>query len=276
MAVFVFLLLAGFVRECREPILLRVGQVSLWVGQFPSVDEAEAFFTGPVDDETRRPSPFANAWGLGFYAPNCLEIHFEELAVRPLPVLLQEATFSASFIDASVEAAGRQGLRETQGIALLYDCDYQLKPDWQPVVGPMRFIGTFSFERSALPAKFHTLAEKAGCSVTAVLFVLAAFGECRGKRHEQRGMAGQIAAAEFCEYLVTSSAEDTVAIRSCLPSKYAAELSAWEKPAGLLRRLGLPRSEDVGRVVFGLVNAGVLTRQESDSEADFRGRFVLE
>jgi hypothetical protein len=40
--------------------------------------------------------------------------------------------------------------------------------------------------------------------------------------------------------------------------------------------LGLRRSEDVGRVMFGLVNAGLAHGQESDSEADFQGLFIVE
>jgi hypothetical protein len=270
------LLLAEFVHECRVPVFLRVERVSVWAGRLGSIDDAETYFTELIDGEARKPSPFANAWGLGFYPPNCLEIHFEQESARTMPALFQEASFSQSFIEAAVEAAGQQGVHETQGIALLYDFDYQLKPGGQPVVGSMRFLGSFAFDRGALAAKFHALAEKAGCSVAAVLFVLAAFGHCRRKRNEEKELSGHMSAAEFCEYLAAASVEDTVAIRSCLPSKHAAEVSAWAKPAKVLCRLGLPRSEDVGRVVFGLVNAGVLTRQESDSEADFQGRFVFD
>jgi hypothetical protein len=267
--------LVDFIRECRARRLPRAGQVSLWVGRFGSSDKAEAFFAEGSDGEGIKPSIFAREWGLGFYPPHCLEIHFEQTSDLPLAALLQEATFSASFIDAAVAAATRQGIGEAQGIALLYDFDYQSRPGSLGVVGPMRFIGTFAFDRGALQAKFHTLAEKAGSSVTAVLFVLAAFGECRRQRHEQ-GQAGHVSAAQFCEYLVKAGAADTAAILRCLPSRFAAELPARETPARLLCRLGLPRSDDVGRVVFGLVNAGVLTCQESESEADFHGLFLLE
>jgi hypothetical protein len=251
-------------------------QVSVWVGQFASADEAEDYFAEEGDGEGPIPSAFSREWRLGPYPPHRLEIHFEQPSDRALTVLLQEATFSASFIDAAVEAAGRQGIRAAQGIALLYYFDYQSRPDRQCEVGSLRFIGTFAFDRGALQAKFHALAEKAGCSVTAVLFVLAAFGECRKKRYVEQGVGGHMSAAEFCAYLVSAGVQDTTAILRCLPSRFAAGLPSQDTPAGLLRRLGLGRSEDVGRVVFGLVNTEVLSRQESESEADFRGQFVLE
>jgi hypothetical protein len=269
-------LLSDSVRDVRARRLPRVGQVSLWGGRFAGADEAESYFAEASGGEYPGSSTFSRQWGLGSYSPGCLEFHFEQTADRPLEVLLEEATFSASFIDAALESAGRQGICEAQGIALVYDLEYQLSPARPGEVGPMRFIGSFAFDRGALPAKFHRLAEKAGCSITAVLFVLAAFGECRRSHYVEQGVAGHISAAEFCEYLVSAGMKDTAAVLRCLPSKHAAELSARETPAGVLRRLGLRRSEDVGRVVFGLVNAGVLTRQESDSEADFQGQFVLE
>jgi hypothetical protein len=264
-----------FVDFGRGSQLLCAGQVSVWVGRFASTDEADTFFADASDGEERIPSAFAREWGLGFYPPHCLEIHFEHLTERPLAVLLQEATFSASFLGAALAAASQQGISAAQGIALLYDFDYQAKPGRVSARGALRFIGAFTFDRAALQGKFHTAAENAGCSVTAVLFVLAAFGECSRQRREQ-GLLGHMSAAEFCEYLVNAGSVDTAAILRCLPSRFAGELPVQETPAGLLRRFGLARSEDVGRVVFGLVNAGVLRCQESESEADFGGRFVLE
>jgi hypothetical protein len=72
--------------------------------------------------------------------------------------LLRKATFSGSFICPAVEAARPRGIHEAQGIALLYDYDYQLKPDWAEAVGPVRFVGTFAFDRASYAAKFHELA----------------------------------------------------------------------------------------------------------------------
>jgi uncharacterized repeat protein (TIGR04138 family) len=46
--------------------------------------------------------------------------------------------------------------------------------------------------------------------------------------------------------------------------------------AAILRHLSLARSEDVGRVIFALVDAGLVRKQESDSKADFHGLFNLE
>jgi hypothetical protein len=63
--------------------------------------------------------------------------------------LLQDATFSAGFIDQAVEAASQQGIQVAQGVALLYDFDYQAHPDRQSEVGPLSFIGSFAFVGSS-------------------------------------------------------------------------------------------------------------------------------
>ena len=39
----------------------------------------------------------------------------------------------------------------------------------------------------------------------------------------------------------------------------------------VLSKWGLERSDDVGEVVFQLIDAGVLSKQESDARADFNG-----
>jgi len=44
----------------------------------------------------------------------------------------------------------------------------------------------------------------------------------------------------------------------------------------LLREWGVCRSEDVGRIVFGLVRAGMLVAGPEDREEDFAGLFTLE
>jgi uncharacterized repeat protein (TIGR04138 family) len=104
--------------------------------------------------------------------------------------------------------------------------------------------------------RLHKAARAIGCPVGAVLFVAAALAElCKRRRQLQGGPAGHVSAREFCDYLLVSRGEETAAI---------------------LRACSLRRSEDVGRVLFGLVNAGLAGRRGSDSEADFQGLFDLE
>jgi uncharacterized repeat protein (TIGR04138 family) len=64
-----------------------------------------------------------------------------------------------------------------------------------------------------------------------------------------------VSAREFCDHLLHSCGSES---------------------AATLRAYGLRRSEDIGRVVFGLINAGMGRPSESDSEADFQGLFALE
>jgi immunity protein 22 of polymorphic toxin system len=127
--------------DCRRP-----GFVSLWTGAFPSVEAAEAYFGIPDEIGVYLPpDAFANDLGLEVLAPESLEVNFEQILPRPLRELLKDATHGGSFIAEALEAAHRQGMDSAQGIALLYDFDYQAKPDWQREVGPLRFIGSFLF-----------------------------------------------------------------------------------------------------------------------------------
>jgi uncharacterized repeat protein (TIGR04138 family) len=51
--------------------------------------------------------------------------------------------------------------------------------------------------------------------------------------------------------------------------------NATDARAGL-HEMGLTRSEDVGRIVAALVEAGLLNASEGDSPSDFRGVFTLD
>lgn len=127
--------------DCR-----RKGVVSVWIGTFPTLEAAEAYFGIPDEIGVYLPAvSFAHDLGTDEIPAECLEVNFEQVAPRPIRELLQDATYSAAFIDPAVAAANQQGFPTAQGIALLYDFDYQAKPGWQPVVGPLRFIGSFKF-----------------------------------------------------------------------------------------------------------------------------------
>lgn len=250
--------------------------VSLWVGQFPSVEEVDAYFTEDYGPDHWKPSPFAVELGLGYYPPEYLEVHFsEEMVPRPLLSFLIEAAFSESFLHAASAAARDQGIYEVQGIALLYNFDYQSKPNWVRTVGPMRFIGTFAFDGRSLKAMYHEVAESAGCSLAAVLFVLQAFGEFQRERQEQ-GKERHGSAREFCSFLINAKEETTAYIVRWLHPRIAADIPKQGEMATILRQLHLTRSEDVGRIVYAFVDAGMLRKQESDSKADFHGLFNLE
>jgi hypothetical protein len=127
--------------DCR-----REGFVSVWVGAFPSVEAAEAYFGIPDEiGVDLPPEAFAKDLGLEDLPAECLEVNFEQVLPRPLRQLLQNASFSVSFMDQTIAAANQQGIQTAQGIALIYDFDYQAAPDWQRTVGPLRFIGSFPF-----------------------------------------------------------------------------------------------------------------------------------
>lgn len=238
----------------------REGFVSLWVGTFPSVEAAEAYFGIPDEIGVYLPpEAFAADFGLGDFPPETLEVNFEGVSPRPLRELLSDATFSESFIDQAVEAGIRQGIHEARGVALLYDFDYRAKPGRDDAAGALTFIGAFPFVPTKPEANlqpFRDVAVQIGYPVGAVLFVRAALEGALRKARRERGPGGEhVSGREICKYLLSYRGEHTGAI---------------------LRELRLQRSEDVGRVVFGLVGAGLAGRQESDSETDFQGLFALE
>ncbi|HJZ93648.1 MAG TPA: immunity 22 family protein [Gemmataceae bacterium] len=236
----------------------RRDHVSLWVGSFPDPGAADAYFTERYDPPHWEPAPFSVELGPGFYPPWALEINFEGTIPRPLVVLLHDATFAVSFLDRAVIAAERMGIREAQGVALLYDFDYRLAPTWAEGVGPLRFVGTFAFVRTAPNARlepFRDVADRIGYSPGAVLSVVVALEELTKRRRQDDAAAGgHVSARELCEHLLTSRGADSPAI---------------------VREFGLDRSEDVGRVIFALIDAGLARRQVPEAEPDFRGLYRL-
>jgi hypothetical protein len=122
----------------------RKGVVSVWAGSFPTLEAAESYFGIPDEiGVLLPPEGFATDLGVESDLLEKLEVNFERITPRPLGELLPEATCAATFSDQAVEAAIRVGIAAAQGIALVYDFDYQAKPGWQPAVGPLTFIGTF-------------------------------------------------------------------------------------------------------------------------------------
>jgi hypothetical protein len=127
--------------DCQRP-----GIVSLWVGTFPSLEAAEVYFGLPDEiGVDLPPEGFAQDLGLDDVPGERLEVNFEQETPRPLRELLKDASFSGTFAEQALEAASQQGIQTAQGIALLFDFDYQASPGCQRVAGPLTFIGSFPF-----------------------------------------------------------------------------------------------------------------------------------
>lgn len=238
----------------------RVNFVSFWAGAFASVEDAEAYFGIPDEVGIYLPAEaFARDFDLGEFPPEILEVNFERVSPRPLADLLRDATFAASFLDQALEVAARQGVEQAQGIALLYNFDYRLHPAPRDAAGPLRFLGVFPYVRVSVRSNLQPvqeLAHEIGCPMARVLFVLGAFSDLKKKRQREHGsQGGQMTVRDFCEHLLHCLGDDT--------------------PAAL-RELGLRRSEDVGRIVFGMIEKGVMRAGENETEADFAGLFNLD
>src|SRR5262245_15990904 len=144
------------------------GIVSLWVGAFPTPEDADAYFAEVFGGGRWEPSPFSVVFGLGYYPPWRLETNFQSPKPQPIGQLLRDATFDPTFADRAVAMAAAQGMTEVQGIALLYDFDYLLKAGRVNRAGPMAFVGSFAFVKTRPNADLGPLlsvAERAGLSL---------------------------------------------------------------------------------------------------------------
>jgi uncharacterized repeat protein (TIGR04138 family) len=243
--------------DTSHPQLHRRGYVSVWAGTFPTVAVAEAYFGIPDEIGVFLPADaFAADIGVHDLVQDKLEAHFEHPHPRPIRDLFREVTFAPSFLDQAVPAADRLGIRGAQGLALVYDLDYRPRAVPGGTCGPLTFLGAFPYVRvgpEEVLGPVEDVAREVGCPAGAVLFVLGALSDFSTQRRRER-RSTSVTAREFCEYLLACRGEDT---------------------AVALHDLGLRRSEDVGRVVFRLVRAGLVKQNEGDSEADFQGLFAL-
>jgi hypothetical protein len=124
------------------------GIVSIWAGNFPSVAEAEVYFGIPDETGVYLPAEaFAADFGLGDFPPEILEVNFEQVSPRPLRDLLENATFGPSFCCRAIDTARQLGIHEAQGVALLYNFEYALKPAPPDIPRPLTYIGAFPFVR---------------------------------------------------------------------------------------------------------------------------------
>jgi hypothetical protein len=103
--------------------------------------------------------------------------------------------------------------------------------------------------------RLQGVAERAGYpgdAAVAIMLVLETRGQ--GSCDGQQPFLPQMTARELCDGLLRSETA-----------------GSW----GTLRRLQLLASEDVGRLVYALVEEGLISAQVGESEADFVGLFDL-
>jgi uncharacterized repeat protein (TIGR04138 family) len=112
---------------------------------------------------------------------------------------------------------------------------------------------------------YTAIAQQAGCEVDAILFILDAFEFARalhGRLSLSADRAKQhITARDLC---------DAVAGHA---RRY---FNDPDEARELLAEWGIRRSEDVGRIIFTMVDAGRLAAQEGESASDFDGLFTLD
>ena len=113
-------------------------------------------------------------------------------------------------------------------------------------------------------AEYAPAAEKLGYPVDAVLFVRDALSHTRILLDHLRGRS-------------TGTTRDVDAKQLCMGLRdYAVRYFNDEREAvDLLGEWKVRSSEDVGRIVFGLAEAGLLTTSPDDSPEAFRGLFTL-
>jgi uncharacterized repeat protein (TIGR04138 family) len=109
---------------------------------------------------------------------------------------------------------------------------------------------------------FGQTADAIGCSLDALLFVTDSFRTAKAAAGRTAfGNARSVSAEALCN-----------AFGDLAREYFNDEAEAIE----LLSEWGIKCSEDLGRIVFGLVKRGMLRESGDDSEKDFEGRFTLE
>jgi len=103
------------------------------------------------------------------------------------------------------------------------------------------------------------VAEATGCTVDGVLFVIDATAAARSLAHA--GAGTHITASQVCGGILAHAA------------RYFNDKAEAKE---LLSEWGIHRSEDVGRIIFSMVEKGLIKAGDSDSIEQFNGLFTLE
>lgn len=233
----------------------RLGCVSIWDGTFGSIDAVEWYFGEPTPDGKLPPSySFIEDFRLPEFSPECLEINFTQVQPRPLSELLASTSFSSSYIDSACAAAERLGIEEAQGVALLFNFDYQACPKVLPKSPNLRFVGVFEYDQDAAAVRkdldqLRTPAEIAAAVEFPEWAILALHAAMQSLKD-----AGcqQISARQLCE-----------------------AIQRHEGGADFLRKCDLSTSEDLGRLVYRLVEIGLMRTHPGDQQSDFDGAYSL-
>lgn len=136
----------------------RAGFVSLWLGDFPSEEEFDAYLEesyGDDDDGDDGPiNRFASDHQIESAPRHSYDHDLQEAAFVPgrLPVieLLRGTSWSSSFIEGAGRAADEAGIAEANAFLLLFDHEHRLS-DPAPE-SPLMFVGCFPFDKKAPPA----------------------------------------------------------------------------------------------------------------------------
>jgi uncharacterized repeat protein (TIGR04138 family) len=100
------------------------------------------------------------------------------------------------------------------------------------------------------------VAEKAKCTTLAAELVIKGLQFATGVKGLEGAASTQVSAQELCG-----------AVAETAKAYYGPSLPA------ILTKAGILRSEDLGRIVFSLIDQGLLRKREDETIADFEGLF---
>lgn len=229
--------------------------VSIWIGSFPSIDLADAYFEETYRNDATPISKFAGDFGFRGYRSDCLEYHFEQPDVIPVQELIALCSFSESYAAQALAAAAELGIDVAQGLALLFNFDFRRGTAKPQANACLRFLGAFGFQMETGIPWLDRITARTGRHPAAYLTVLDALRGCVGK-HPSGTL---IDARMLCERIQGHAVETYGALAR-----------------DRLFQFGLVSSEVVGEVVEESIAEGLLHRQEGDTSEKFRGLFTLD
>jgi hypothetical protein len=126
----------------------RLGRVSVWVGRFADESALRSYVETTYDGDEAT-CPFWTETGTDWFDEDFLEAEFHPEGL-PTVGLVAAHSYGPSFA-APVDAAIRRiAVRDATAVIVAYDADYAPSDEASP--GPLRFVGSFDYQKSESPA----------------------------------------------------------------------------------------------------------------------------
>lgn len=121
-----------------DPLFEKEGVVSVWAGLKDG------------DDETDDLDVLQDWCGIDYYDPDYQEMNWVDFRLMPLKELLQDLSYSDSFITHALFAAKQRGITSARWVLLQYNFAYDMQLAKLPIADDPIFLGRFKYGAAGL------------------------------------------------------------------------------------------------------------------------------